>query len=999
MPRVFPRARFRSWIWAGLLVASALPAFAEDPSPSLFARVWRSHEGLPGNEVTGMAQDGSGYLWVACLNSLARFDGIRFQTVPLPLPEDHEFRIRFLLRTAGDRFWLALDGGTVLCLSPDTTNVLTTVDGLPNARPSALVESRDGAVWIGYSDSSVCRIEGQRVTRYTARDGLAGTGNCRLATDTDGRLWFAQTGRVGVWREGQFHTLLSLPEQHIRIQRARAGGIWICADLRVLSYREGGAVVEHTWLQPERGAATPELLLEDRTGTLWIGTYGGGVFRYHGQDPVPVETSQRTIFSLFEDREGNIWVGTAGGGLNRLRPRVLELQHVETGLPFESARSLCVDGDGRIWAAARNGTLARLEHGTWRVCTTHEGWSGEMATCVTSDREGAVWIGTYRAGALYRWHQGKFTRWDRQSGLAGSIVRMLLADRAGHLWVGLASPNGLQRLKDGQLQRLDQFPARQVPRAAVEDTAGNVWVATLEGHLFRVEGDQLIDESRRILWPPQPISGLHAAPDGSLWIGYARAGLGRLRHGRFDHVGPEHGFPSARICSLASDTRGGFWFATDQGVLRVSADALEAVADGRAPRVNAIYHGSDELLSLEGMFGYWPGATRNPSGDLLFPVLTGLAVVYPDQVSTNRHPPQVIIESVTANDQPVVLPRGGGPVRLQPGLRKLEFQFTAPSFIAPASIRFRHQLEGVDEDWVELGTQRGVTYTRLSPGRYRFRVTACNHAGLWNEVGDQVAFEVRPFLWQRTAFQLTCLAALALGVASLVRFLSTRRLRRDLRRLEQETALHRERARIAKDIHDDLGASLTQISLLGELAHRNLHTTDKLGEHVRKLSLTARQAFVSLDEIVWAVNPGNDTLASLLDYLAQFALDFLAPTPIRCRLNFPVQPPRRTVSAEARHTLYLVVKEALNNAVKHAHATEIQLHATLATGMLRLTIQDNGVGFDPSCHKPEGDGLRNMRRRVVEVGGSFQIGSQAGSGTRITVAIPLAEVHGSNLHA
>lgn len=971
-------------------MATALPSPAEDLSRPLFARVWRSHEGLPGNEVTGIAQDGSGYLWIACLNRLGKFDGMRFQQVPLPLPEKQNFKIRLLLRTSGDRFWLALDGGTVVCLSPHQTNVLTAADGLSNARPRALVESRDGAIWIGYSDSSVCRIEGRQITRFTTRDGLPETGNCRLATDKDGRLWFAQTGRVGVWREGRFHTLLSLPEQHIRITRARAGGIWICADLKLLSYREGGLLIEHTRLQHERGVVTPEIMIEDRAGTLWIGTYGGGVFRYQGHDAVPVETSQRTIFSLFEDREGSIWVGTAGGGLNRLRPRVLELQHVETGLPFESARSLCEDGEKRIWATARNGTLARFEGGRWRVCTAEDGWSEEIATCVTSDPAGAVWIGT-RVGALYRWQQNTFTRWDRRTGLAGNTVRVLHADRAGNIWVGLASPNGLQWLKDGQLRRFDQFPRNQVLRAIAEDTAGRIWIATQDGHLFRVEGDHLIDVSRRILWPPQPISGLQATPDGSLWIGYVRAGLGRLRSDRFDHIGLEHGFPNARICSLILDALDGSWFATDQGILRVPMNVLEAVAGGQAARLNAVYHGSDELLSLEGILGYWPGAARSSAGTLLFPVLTGLAVVYPDQISTNRHPPQVIIESATANDQPVVLPHDDGSVLFQPGLRKLEFQFTAPSFIAPSSIRFRHQLEGVDEDWVELGTQRRVTYTRLPPGRYRFRVTACDYAGLWNEVGDRVAFEVMPFFWQTTAFKLTGLAALPLCVAGLVRYVYTRRLRREVRRFKQETALHRERVRIAKDIHDDLGASLTQISLLSELAQRNLQPENKAGEHVGKLAQTARQAFASLDEIVWAVNPHNDTLAHLLDYLAQFALDFLAPTPIRCRLDFPVQPPPRAVPSEVRHTLYLVVKEALNNMVKHARAAEVQLHADLVADTLHLTIRDDGVGFDPPCRRPEADGLRNMRRRVEEAGGSFKLTSQAGSGTLIAVEIPLAE--------
>lgn len=964
---------------------------AEDLSRDLFARVWRSHDGLPNNEVSGISQDGSGYLWIAYRNGVAKFDGVRFQPVSLPLREDRDYRIRALLRTAGDRFWVALDGGTVLCLAPERTNRFTAADGLPLARPFTLAEGRDGAIWIGFGDGSACRIVGRKVTRYTARDGLAEEGNCRLTADNEGRIWFAQTGRVGLWRDNRFHTLLSLPVKHIRIGRARHGGVWVCADARVFHYREDGEPTERARLPLEHGYGAPDVILEDRSGMVWVGTYGDGLFRCREDGVVDaVETSQRTIFSLHEDREGSLWVGTAGGGLNRLRPRVLDLQTVESGLPFETARSLCVDGAGRVWAAARNGALAYSENGTWRLCGTNDGWAGEVATCVTSDREGAVWIGTYRAGSLYRWHQGAFARWDRTTGLAGNTVCMLLADRAGNLWVGTSSPSGLQRLTDGQLRRYPRLPPGQTIRAAVEDATGQIWLGTSDGWLLRVAGNDLIDETRQTQWPPRPISRLEATPDGSLWIGYASGGMGRLRAGRFYNIGPEHGLPAGRVCDMVAGSHNSLWLATDQGILRVAQDALDAVADHRTSQLNAIYYGSDELMSVQGLVGYSPGATRTPTGDILFPVLTGLAVVHPNRVSTNRHPPQVVIEAASANDQPLALSRDGRPLRLRPGLRKLEFQFTAPSFIAPASIRFRHQLEGVDDSWVELGTQRRVTYTRLPPGRYAFRVTACDFAGLWNEVGDRVAFEVRPFFWQTLAFKLSGVVLCLLGLAGAVRYVSTRRLRQEVRRLQQEAALHHERARIAKDIHDDLGANLTQISLLSELAARHLRPTDTGGEHVKKLALTARQAFTSLDEIVWAVNPRNDTLAHLLDYLAQFALDFLASTPLRCRIDFPTQPPAHAVSSDVRHTLYLVTKEALNNVVKHARAAEVQLRAALVEHTLHLTISDDGVGFDPSCTRPEADGLLNMRQRLEAIGGRFTIASQPHRGTTITAEIPLA---------
>lgn len=944
---------------------------------------------MPGNEVTGIAQDGSGFLWVAYLNGLAKFDGVRFQNVRLPIPPEREFTIRKLLRTSGDRFWLALDGGTVISIAPDRTNVFTAADGLSAARPINLVENRDGAIWIGYSDSSACRIFGKEISRYDSANGLAKTGNCRLATDTEGNLWFGQTGRVGLWGGGRFQTLLNLPAQHVRVGKARHGGIWICADNKIFSYRKGGQLLERADLGFDIAQVLPETTLEDRSGALWLGTYGGGLFRCGETNFESVEISQRTVLSLFEDREGSVWVGTAGGGLNRVRPTVLELHDMESGLPFETARSICVDSTGRIWVAGRNGALAWREKNSWHLCDANDGWDGDLATCVANDSQGAVWIGTYQRDALYHWQNGSFTKLDHSSGLGGKTVRLLMPDRDGNLWVGLNTPSGLQRLKNGTFQNFELPRGSGAICAGAIAADGNVWFGTTSGSLLRVDGNHLVDETHRALSERRSITSLQATTDGSLWIGYFGAGIGRLRANGFRHIAPEQGLPSGRIDDTMLDNRGWFWFSTDQGILRVSKADMDAVADGREKHLDAIYYGSDELVSLQAYSPYFPGAARQPNGNILFPLLTGLAVVHPDRFSTNKTPPQVIIESAIADDESPAQPAKDGVLHFGPGLRKLEFQFTAPSFIAPSSIRFRHKLEGVDEDWIDLGTQRRVTYTRLPPGKYNFRVTACNYAGVWNDVGAVAAFEVEPFFWETTSFKIASVILLPLCLVGLVRYLSTRRLRHEMRQLQQEAALDRERARIAKDIHDDLGASLTQISILSEIATRQLPPANNVGGHVRKLAQTARLAFTSLDEIVWAVNPRNDTLANLLDYLAQFALDFLSPTPIRCRLDFPSQPPDCAVSSEVRHTLYLVVREALNNIVKHARATEVHLRAALVDGALHLCIEDNGVGFDSLESQPEADGLLNMRQRLTDVGGKFRIESRRGSGTIIRIETPL----------
>ena len=223
---------------------------------------------------------------------------------------------------------------------------------------------------------------------------------------------------------------------------------------------------------------------------------------------------------------------------------------------------------------------------------------------------------------------------------------------------------------------------------------------------------------------------------------------------------------------------------------------------------------------------------------------------------------------------------------------------------------------------------------------------------------------------------------------AIVHSVSVRRLRTQMRQLEQQAALHKERARIAKDIHDDLGASLTQIGLLGELARQDRAEPDKASHHLEKISGIARQVLKSLDEIVWAVNPRNDTLAHLIDYAGQFAVDYLRVAGIRCRLDLPAHVPSRELSTDVRHNLFLLVKESIHNVVKHAHASEVWLRVVTTEAQLRLSVEDDGRGFEKPPGDPGADGLRNMRQRIADIGGECRIESQAGAGTKVIVELP-----------
>jgi signal transduction histidine kinase len=297
----------------------------------------------------------------------------------------------------------------------------------------------------------------------------------------------------------------------------------------------------------------------------------------------------------------------------------------------------------------------------------------------------------------------------------------------------------------------------------------------------------------------------------------------------------------------------------------------------------------------------------------------------------------------------------------------------------------------VDNTWTESRPrERSAGYSRLAAGHYQFHLAASSSEGEWSEKESDLALTVLPFFWQTWTFRLAVFAAFTGVIIGVVRYLSFRRLRTQLRLLEQQSALHQERARIAKDIHDDLGANLTQISLLGELARQDRATPEKAGEHIGKISNTARQLIKSLDEIVWAVNPGNDTLAHLVDYSGQFALDYLRLAGIRCRLDFPEQTPARELSTDIRHNLFLIVKEALHNIVKHSRATEVWVRVQAMNGELHIAIEDNGEGFDQAPDRAGADGLRNMRQRAADIGAECKIESKSGAGTKVLVDVHFA---------
>ena len=951
-----------------------------------FFRGWQADDGLPGDNVTGVAQSKDGYLWIATQTGLARFDGIRFENINLPLGRARPI-IRAMLLDDTGRLWLAEEGGVVVRMLGGKPLLLSHREGLSRTQPLEMAQDADGAVWIANADGTVCQITGEKVRRLTSTNGLPENGVACLARDKLKQIWFAKGGQVGVFRGGKFETLLTLTERTIHLQPCRAGGVWICAGDRLMKLLADGTRLDIATIPPDTTVVRPTTLFEDSTGAVWVGTIAGGLFRCEGTNVARIETSHRRIRTITEDRESNIWVGTDGGGLNRLRRQVVEIQGKDAGLPFDTVRSACEDAAGTLWVVTQNGDVVNNAAGSWNTISSTTAWTGGQATCVTCDKNGVVWIGTFSHG-LYRWQGGKFSVLRRADGLSQTSIRSLFADSRSNLWIAFSQGDVLQRMSKGVFQNYDLPPDSRAIRAFTETANGTVWMANLDMKLLRVDGEKILDETGKTSEPYHPIRCLTATPDGALWIGYSASGLGRLKDGKFTMIGRDEGLKDDSICSLMPDGNGAMWFGSDHGIFRANLDDLINASTGEENSIHCIGYGRDEgLPSLQGYYGYAPGATRTRDGRVLIPTHSGLAIVHPDRIAANIVPPPVTIERVGLDGRTLEVGAAKKSV-IEPGHRKIEFTFTAPSFIEPEKVRFRYQLKGWDEDWIEAESERSAAYSRLPAGKYSFRVTAGNSDGLWNEGGAEFNFEVAPFLWNTWWFRILVAAALIGIVYAIVRFVAVRRLRAKVARLEKENVVQKERARIAQDIHDDLGARLTQISLLTELTEQSIAQPETANEHVTQIATLSRQGIKSLDEIVWAVNPRNDTLADLLDYAGQYAVDFLRVAGVRCRVDFPASPPVRELSGEVRHGLFLAVKETLNNVVKHAQATEVSLRVTADENGLRWEITDNGRGFETPPNNALADGLRNLQKRLAEIGGRCDISSRVGAGTLVKFEIP-----------
>ena len=992
-----------------------IPGLRQEQTPFTF-RAWQREQGLPQNFVRALTQTRDGYLWIGSDDGVSRFDGVNF----LSFGRAEGFESGPVQALFGDRrgaLWVGSVSGGLGLWEGGRLRTFTTRDGLPSDAITALAEDNGGRLWVG-TKAGLTIWQGGRPIPVGGVTNFAGKTITALFRDRNGTMWVGATG-VGVYSyQGEKFVPLQDPALDSLLQDPhcllvdQAGRIWIGAGDAFVLCREGDQ-----W----RRYGVPRHLLrryisalaEGTDSTVWAGSVGEGLFQFKGGKLEAINASSglsdNLVESLLVDREGRLWVGTHGG-LNRLLPKkLISLSHNQ-GLGYGAVQGLAEVADGLIWTSKANDGVYQWDGQRFsRLLLGGIPSSEPRVNALLAARDGSAWVAGDFGVRQYQ-HPLQAEVEGAVASLTNLNVSTLSEDGSGGMWAGTRGGE-LWRGFRGTWLTLTNSPRGNAITAIVPDPDGGLWVGTEGDGLYRFDGAMQQQRKKVSGLPSGWIRTLYRDAQQTLWIGTAGGGLSQLRGETIATITTREGLPDNTISQILEDGDDHLWLGGNRGIVRVSKRELDELAARRIPVVYPQFFGRAEgMLSEECTGGYSGAGLKSKSGLLWFSTLKGIVVVDPQHISGPAPAPAVVLEQTLVDgvtDAEFRVPGKSSSaktdstagdaapkadfLRLPSDKHRIEFRYTGLSFDAPDRIRFRYRLEGLDPDWVDAGTRRAAFYGFVPPGTYRFRVIACNGDGVWNEEGDSLALTVLPHFWQTWWFIATVVVGTIVVGAGVARFVERRKSQRRLKRLEQDRLLDQERTRIARDLHDTMGAKLCRISFLSEHVRRNDAVSTEVREQISSISDDSREVLQSLDEIVWAVNPQNDTLEHLASYLGQYAREYFRRTGIECDLEIPSRLPAQPLSAQSRHHLFLAVDESLANILKHSGATRVGIVMGCHGAEFEIAVSDNGTGIDPGAAGLSvsaatagfGNGLENMRQRLAALGGRCLVESGKGTGTTI----------------
>jgi ligand-binding sensor domain-containing protein/signal transduction histidine kinase len=992
--------------------------------------VWQDQQGLPQNGISAIVQTPDGYLWLATAEGVVRFDGVRFTTFdPFNTNEIKSGNIMSLLVTRAGALWIGTHGGGVTRYQDGRFTLYSTNEGLSDTHARSLFEDHAGNVWVGTDGGGVNLFRDGRFVVFSTANGLPDNRIFAFAEDAAGNLWvgtngglarlsklLSEPGAVATASEPRspsstrslppaalttYTTKDGLPSDQIRALRFdHEGALWIGMQSG-LSRMQNGRII-NTDAPEELKRSNVHAITQDREGGIWFGVFEGGLYRLKDGRYEACSAKEglagNGIKAISQDQSGDLWIGTSGSGLIQLRTGRFRVYSEADGLPDLMIRAIYEDQAAGIWIGTEEG-LARFKEGRFTVYATSDGRSLRSIAGITSDHDGNLLIKSSRAETgtqILRFREGSSVL-ERVRESPVKTASVILQTQSGDVWFG-TSYDGLHRVRGDQttIYHKQDGLADDYVQVLFEDRSHNLWIGTRNG-ITRFKDEKLTSWSLDNGFAARLVWSFYEDRTGALWIGTDGDGLLRFKDGKFAVITSRNGLYDNLAFQILEDDNGNLWMSGNKGIYRASLKELNDFCDGRSATVNSFSYGAaDGMLSRE-CNGANPAGIKARDGRLWFPTIKGVVVVEPREF--DELPPRVVIEQASLDGTVLSV---GQQIQIKPGQENLEIQYTALSWSRAPQVRFKYEMAGLNDLWIDAGTRRTAYFAHLPPGSYTFRVIADNGEGVWNMEGKSLRIVVLPPFY-RTWWFMTLLGLLVIGLGVYIYRTRINQLEKR-RRAQEEFAVQllasqeQERKRIAAELHDSLGQNLLVIKNRAAIAKVTSQDLPAAFQQFDQIADSAMNAIQEVRQIAYNLRPHHLDNIGLTRSLEEMLRRVEEASGVV--ITVEIESLDGFLPKEAEINFYRIIQEVVSNIVKHAHATRAGIEIERLSDRLAVNIRDNGCGFDlHDTSERRGFGLASIAERVRILSGHYRVDSESGKGTTISIEIPPAtQVSQERLH-
>ncbi len=947
---------------------------------------WGMEHGLPQSSVNDILQTRDGYIWLATFGGLVRFDGVNFTTYDRFNTECMRTdRILRLFEDSEARLWVSTEDGLLRFLDGDCR--IYEFDKIANS-PTAMVVRQDveGFVWVSIYETIYLLIEDE----FIPMEVEFGKALAETAMSNPNGLWIGYSDKL-LRTYGRRIVLIqdfggTTSDIIDAVEHPTGSGIVYIgtSGKGIIRYQNGD--VQSVGITEREHSSFIWKLHVDRKQQLWaLNFYGMSLYNgtsFEDYDPI-VGYDDVDVVSVLEDTEGNRWLGSTNMGLFQLRESVITMIDRDQGLQTEQMLSLTRTPDGRFLFATNCGGVYEWKNGRGWPLAANQFLTNQCVWSVFVDSKGRHWFGSrtlYRMDVLGE--PGVELKPD--TGFPYTEVNAITEDRSGTLWFGTMM--GVMRY-DGTEYRA--FPTADA-RILYEDRSGRMWVGTTQG-VTRIAGNELTD----IPIDPQPyVRAIHEDTDGVMWFGTYGSGIYRWENGVVTNIRKEHGLYDNIVSHLIEDENGDFWSGSNNGIFRTSRAMLNRFHNKEITRVRSeFYSKRDGMNSAETNGGFQPNVIRDDDGNLYFPTVMGVAIVSTREAAENERIPPVYITSIRSDSRELSQESS---IQLPYNSPYLEIEYTALYYRDAAKLRFRYQLQGLDDSWIEVGDRRSALFTRLPSGTYTFNVTASVDGTVWNETGASIDITVVPPFWETPWFRgILAVILLTLGPAVYATRVNQLKTEQEKQKRFTEQLIEsqeQERRRIAAELHDGLGQQILVIKNRAEMAQFTVSDKEKTSHHLAEIMQSAMSSISDVRSITHDLRPVHLERFGLTDSLITLCEEVRQTANLEC--SYHIDDIDDLIPIDRQIHFYRVIQEGISNIQKHSKAESASVFVKRNEFGIRAVLWDDGVGFNPLSHKTStGLGLTGMRERMVTLGGTIDFKSSLEEGTTITLNIPIS-THG-----